>query len=204
MLEAAVTPLVEDVERVYPTLPAVFGPEPVAGAFAALWAERKGVSSVVGTRQRIYRLERVTMPPWRVPGSLRAAQLEDLDLLEAWVQAFSTEAGVVTRNARRAAEARINEGAVWLWVDGVPRSMAVEAGHTPNGARIGYVYTPPEFRGRGYASSCVAALSQRVLESGRKLCFLYTDLSNPTSNRIYQRLGYEPVCDVVDYDFFHR
>ncbi len=74
-------------------------------------------------------------------------------------------------------------------------------GRTPNGVRIGAVYTPPKYRGRGYATACVAALSQRMLDTGLAFCFLYTDLSNPTSNNIYQRLGYHPVRDVVDYHF---
>ena len=56
----------------------------------------------------------------------------------------------------------------------------------------------PEFRGRGYASNCVAALTQKMLDQGRKFCFLYTDLSNPTSNKIYQQIGYRPVCDWMD------
>jgi predicted GNAT family acetyltransferase len=68
-------------------------------------------------------------------------------------------------------------------------------------ARIGYVYSPPEWRGRGYATACVARVSQRVLDSGLQFCFLYTDLSNPTSNSIYRRLGYRPVYDVVAIGF---
>jgi uncharacterized protein len=68
---------------------------------------------------------------------------------------------------------------------------------TPNTVGIGAVYTPPQFRKRGYASVAVATLSQQLLDSGRRSCFLYTDLSNPTSNAIYARLGYEPLDDVV-------
>jgi predicted GNAT family acetyltransferase len=67
--------------------------------------------------------------------------------------------------------------------------------------RIGPVYTPPDYRGRGYASACTAALSQQMLYAGYQYCFLYTDLSNPTSNRIYQNIGYELVCDIDSYRF---
>ncbi|MFN8562638.1 MAG: GNAT family N-acetyltransferase [Anaerolineae bacterium] len=67
--------------------------------------------------------------------------------------------------------------------------------------RIGPVYTPPELRGRGYASGCVAGMSQILLDTGRQFCFLFTDLRNPTSNHIYQVIGYEPVCDFTDYAF---
>jgi predicted GNAT family acetyltransferase len=63
------------------------------------------------------------------------------------------------------------------------------------------VYTPPALRGRGYASALVAAVSQAQLDAGRRFCFLFTDLANPTSNRIYQDIGYEAVCDVDEYRF---
>ena len=69
------------------------------------------------------------------------------------------------------------------------------SGPTPNGIRIGAVFTPPDLRRRGYASACVAAVSQSVLDAGRKFCFLYADIANPTSNHIYQEIGYQPVCD---------
>jgi hypothetical protein len=63
------------------------------------------------------------------------------------------------------------------------------------------VYTPPELRGRGYASALTAHVSAEQLAAGRSFCFLYTDLANPTSNRIYVALGYERVCDSVEYAF---
>jgi predicted GNAT family acetyltransferase len=79
--------------------------------------------------------------------------------------------------------------------------MACSQGPTPTGIRISLVYTPGEKRGRGYASACVAALSDEQLRAGRSRCFLFTDLANPTSNRIYQRIGYRPVCDFQEYRF---
>ena len=74
-------------------------------------------------------------------------------------------------------------------------------GPTPNGIRIGPVYTPPELRGRGYASALTAQVSQLQLDRGRRFCFLYTDLANPTSNAIYMRIGYERVCDSRELAF---
>jgi predicted GNAT family acetyltransferase len=79
--------------------------------------------------------------------------------------------------------------------------MAGASGPTRHGIRVGAVYTPPAMRRRGYASALVAALSQEQLDAGKKFCFLYTDLANPTSNKIYQDIGYEPVCDVDEYNF---
>jgi predicted GNAT family acetyltransferase len=79
--------------------------------------------------------------------------------------------------------------------------MAAEGGRTPNGSRVGWVFTPPESRGRGYASACVATLSEHLLAAGRRFCFLYTDLANETSNALYQRIGYERIGEAVDYRF---
>ncbi len=79
--------------------------------------------------------------------------------------------------------------------------MALWTGRTPHGIRISGVYTPPEWRGHGYASACVAHLSQRMLDDGRSFCFLFADLDNPTSNDIYQQIGYRPVCDMPLYQF---
>jgi predicted GNAT family acetyltransferase len=82
--------------------------------------------------------------------------------------------------------------------------MASYGGPTPNGLRIGSVYTPPEYRRRGYASACTAATCEFILASGRSFATLFTDLANPTSNRIYQAIGFEPVCDAVQYGFRSR
>jgi predicted GNAT family acetyltransferase len=79
--------------------------------------------------------------------------------------------------------------------------LAGAARPTVNGIAIGPVYTPPQFRGKGYASSLVAKLSQHLLDQGRTFCTLFTDLANPTSNRIYQNIGYRPVCDYTVYRF---
>ena len=79
--------------------------------------------------------------------------------------------------------------------------MAGCGGPTPHGLRVAPVYTPPEHRGRGYASACVAALSQLLLDSGRRYCFLFTDRSNPTSNHIYEAIGFEAVTEVDRWVF---
>jgi hypothetical protein len=80
-------------------------------------------------------------------------------------------------------------------------SLAGWGGRTPNGVRIGPVYTPPEHRRRGYGSAVTAAVTAEQLAAGRTFCFLYTDLANPTSNKIYTEIGYELVCDAIDYAF---
>ena len=80
-------------------------------------------------------------------------------------------------------------------------SLSGFSGPTPTGIRIGPVYTPPEHRRHGYATTLVADLSAWLLEQGHRACFLYTDLANPTSNRIYVEIGYERVCDAMEFSF---
>ena len=90
----------------------------------------------------------------------------------------------------------------YLWEhDGRPVSMAGVTGPTPHGIRVGPVYTPPAERGRGFGSALTAAASQAQLDDGRRFVFLFTDLDNPTSNKIYQAIGYEPVIDIDQWSF---
>ena len=93
------------------------------------------------------------------------------------------------------------DGAWLVWDDGGPVSLAAYGNPTPSGIRVGPVYTPPELRGRGYATSLVAELTAERLAAGSAFCFLITDLSNPTSNVIYARIGYEPVADWDQWSF---
>ena len=83
-----------------------------------------------------------------------------------------------------------------MW-EGQPVSLAGFGGPTPNGLRIGPVYTPPQHRGHGYGSAVTAAASHVALDRGKRFCFLYTDLANPTSNAIYERIGYVRVCEAA-------
>jgi predicted GNAT family acetyltransferase len=191
--------LVEDVAQVYEEIPAILGEEDSAHAVGRAWCAHRGGAPRIGRRQRIYQLDRVVPPGRRAQGRMRKATMPDLDLVAEWVNAFTVEAGLPSQPARALAHERITSGSISLWeIDGTPVSMAGVNGDTRNGARIGYVFTPAEQREKGYASACVAALSQGLLDAGKQFCFLYTDLSNPTSNSIYQRIGYAPVCDVVD------
>jgi predicted GNAT family acetyltransferase len=193
-------PLAEALASRFHELPAVLGPEDVTEAVARAWSARKGVAWRRGMPQRIYRLDAVT-PPEGVPGRLRLARDSDLELVHRWGDAFGEELGRTFRTTPERRVGFVRDGLLHLWEDGVPVCMAVTLGHTARGVRVGYVYTPPEARRRGYASACVAAVSQRMLDSGRSFCVLYTDLTNPTSNAIYQRIGYRPLLDVTDMVF---
>ena len=182
--------------------PGVTGAVPEAEEFANAWSGEPRLRM----KQGIYAAREIRAPS-DVPGATRLATLDDRDLLVEWLRAFEAEAlpeeaphfeleEVVERRVKR-------EGAGFaLWeVDGRAVSLCGFGGRTPHGIRIGPVYTPPDLRGRGYGSAVTAAASKRLLAGGCDYCFLYTDLANPTSNRIYMNIGYEFVCDSADYAF---
>ena len=178
----------------------VNGPPEHAEAFARDWCGRTGYRYVEGMRQRSYALDKVAAPN-DVPGHLRRAGAGDRAVLAAWIDGFDREA-MGSEAGRRDIDPMVDElisssnRIGYIWEDRVPVSMCQATGATPHGIRIGAVYTPPEVRRRGYASALVAAVSQAELDKGRRWCFLFTDLANPTSNRIYQAIGYRPVRDV--------
>ncbi|MDQ3672130.1 MAG: GNAT family N-acetyltransferase [Actinomycetota bacterium] len=191
--------------------PGVTGARPEADVFAEAWEARAHTTSERRRRGRIYRLTRVRpIKPLDVRGRPRSATEDDRPLLISWLEAFAREAlgeePSSANGAKRAVNARLRHGAggFQVWEDDEPVSLAGWGGTTPNGVRIGPVYTPPEHRRRGYASALTAAVSAERLASGRRFCFLYTDLDNPTSNKIYMDIGYEPVCDSVEYAFVSR
>jgi uncharacterized protein len=183
-------------------LPGVTGPPAAAEVFGRLWTARRGGRANIEVRERIYRLERVKPPATPAPGAARRASAEDRPLLMDWVLAFQREAlpeEDADRARRMVSDWRPDTGRqFWIWEErGRPVSLVSAGNPTPRGIRIGPVYTPMAHRGRGYASTLTALVSQRLLDEGRQFCFLYTDLANPTSNRIYQAIGYEPVTDAV-------
>jgi hypothetical protein len=181
-------------------IPAVLGPPNAAQAVAAEWAALHGGGWHLGMEQRMYRLDEVTAVTG-VEGRIRVAGRADFDLAVRWGEAFSLDAGLRFETDREMVARWIEREALHVWeVGDSPVSMAVAQGRTPHGMRIGYVYTPPEHRRHGYAGALVAALSRKLLEEGVRFCVLYTDLSNATSNAIYQRVGYEPIEDVRDVD----
>jgi uncharacterized protein len=203
--EATLEPIADDARSVYESLPGVIGGRQAVARFARLWETRTGARGRVAIRQRVYQASDVS-PPSGVPGEMRSYQEDDRELVLAWMDAFVREAlpeappedaeGWLARNLSNP------DGGLELWIDaGRPVSFAGFGGLTPNGIRIGPVYTPPELRRRGYASALVADLTRMLLDRGRRFCFLFTDLANPTSNSIYQTVGYRPVADVDQWSF---
>ncbi|HEY3551512.1 MAG TPA: GNAT family N-acetyltransferase [Gaiellaceae bacterium] len=193
-------------------LPGIVGTEPEVHEFATMWSGRSGISARTSMRQGVYALEQVE-PLSAVPGSARVAEEGDLELVLRWWLAFGDEVLHEGGPGRERAEENVRHklasptGGFLLWEEGGDTvSLAGWGGPTPNGIRVGPVYTPPELRGRGYATALTAELSQRLLDGrlfdgGRRFCFLYTDLANPTSNAIYERIGYRRVAESAEIVF---
>jgi RimJ/RimL family protein N-acetyltransferase len=170
----------------------VFGSEEAAIAFAAvLLTRRDGVSSVDVERMGLFELTAVAEVP-RPPGRFRRARPSDAPLLQRWIEAFTAEA--VPHEpppGPTAGERAIARGGVRFWeVEGDSVAYANFGRDLGTHVSIGPVFTPPERRGRGFATGLVAEMSAAALAEGRVGCTLFTDLANPTSNRIYERIGY--------------
>ncbi len=137
-------------------------------------------------------------------GEMRLAADADWSLLIDWSLAFAADCGLpgTREEIERSVDFVLRRQSRYLWTDaGEPVSMAGTAGATPHGIRIGSVYTPPHHRGRGCATALVATLTQSMFAAGRRFCFLYTDAANPTSNAIYERIGYRYVGASAHHQF---
>jgi ribosomal protein S18 acetylase RimI-like enzyme len=185
-------------------LPGVNGPEETSSAFVGAWTALKGASADQGVGMCLYRAGVLTAPT-EPPGAVRAAGRDDLPRLREWMAAFNRETGDDPAFASALSERFVAESRALLRVDpaGTPLSLAARVADTPNGARIGAVYTPPEQRRRGYASSLVAELTLRLQAQG-KVCFLFTDAANPTSNGIYRAIGYRQIGVFRAFRFLAR
>ena len=188
-------------------IPGAVGAVPEIDDFVAACARFHGVEPEARVRQGIYALDAVAPPP-PPSGGPRAATAADRELLVRWWGEFGVEAlGELEQdeeqNGRNVDHKLTAPGnGIALWEHGGEPVSAVGYGSpTPTGVRIGPVYTPSEHRGRGYASALTAHVSAEQLAAGRSFCFLYTDLANPSSNRIYAAIVYRRVCDSIQYAF---
>lgn len=196
--------LARDLHASNTPLPGVLGPTEVSLAFARCWHHLTGQSYHQEMREGLYQLD-VVQPVHGVAGRLRRATEADRALLERWIVAFNLEAlgpNEPLEPSRWVEQALTSPmRGLYLWETTEPVAMVGYSGPTAHGVRIGPVYTPPEHRRHGYASAATAAVSQHLLDSGRQFCFLFTDLANPTSNHIYQTIGYHQVGNVAVYRF---
>ena len=188
-----------------PELNGANGPPATVRALATSWRERTGGRTACTREMAMHTLGEVTDPPRPPAGRLRPADRAERDLLIDWWRAFEAEA-TLTRGDRAAAnvDARLQDGGLFVWEDGGPASMLALSPSIARVVRIGPVYTPPERRRRGYAGMSVAEISRRALAGGARACMLFTDLGNPTSNKIYAEVGYRPIAGWEEHVFMRE
>ncbi|MFB7515362.1 GNAT family N-acetyltransferase [Streptomyces sp. NPDC056144] len=191
-------------------LPAGEEPKAVRGETAAVEAYAEAHAEATGrrwrptVRMRLFRLGELTPPHPAPAGRARRAVAADLPLLTGWTREFALAIGdEPAEDYTGFVTDRITDGRLWLWEapDGRPVSMAAVSRAIEGQARVHLVYTPPAERGRGYAAGATEAVSRAALDAGVAHVLLFTDLANPTSNALYQRLGYRPVTDHLGVEF---
>lgn len=209
-IDAALEPLLHAVAEDDPKIPGLIANAPFADRAAEIWTRLAGATVTTRFAEGVHELTSVAAVP-SPRGRARSAEPNDRELAIAWAYAFAIEAirhrTMDREQVRRLIDGRLEreDAGLWLWeVDGAPVSMAGYSATSSLGARIGDVYTPPEHRRRGFATALVAELSAWLLANGRRTCFLYTDLSNPTSNAIYATIGYHKVADAFEILFSTR
>ena len=198
----AIEILIESILAEKHEVPGVIGEVSPATVFKNMWMKKKGCGSSVFMNQRIYVLREVLYKP-DVKGNFRLASPKDLGFTGNWLVGFAefTHESIDLNEGLKRARNRMARKDLYVWENRTVVSMATIARRTKSGGVISGVYTPPEHRAKGYATACVSALSQSMLDSGYAFCSLFADLANPVSNHIYQKIGYRPVCDYVVYDF---
>ncbi|MEU8874341.1 GNAT family N-acetyltransferase [Streptomyces javensis] len=173
-----------------------------AEAFATAWADLTGAVSTVEQTHRLYRLDALTPPDPTPPGRPRTATATDRDLLIAWYEGFARETDALRDDVAAQVDDKLGHDGITVWeLDGRPVACAGISRTIAGMARVSLVYTPPELRGRGYAGAATAVVSGAARAAGVREVLLFTDLDNPTSNALYQRLGYRPVEDHLVLSF---
>jgi predicted GNAT family acetyltransferase len=194
--------LVPVVSQAFGSIPGVVGQSEIVKAIAARWCDSQGITVRSTMEQRIYKLTEVRCD---IPanGLFRRAGEADKQTVAAWTMEFHKDIYGEEPPDRIAEEAhaRVDRGDTYLWCDGEPVSMCASTRPTDHGITISGVYTPPEKRGRGYATVCVASLCNELLGRGYRFCVLYTDAGNPTSNEVYRRIGFVEIGGSVDVVF---
>lgn len=199
MSEGDIMELAKKLTKVYPNIPGLIGNKKIVQRLAEEIAVLENKKTTVAMEQGVYELKQVKKK-WKGDGVFREVSSDELPLIEQWIYQFCEDVNLPTtkEEATQTAHTLItNRRLFGLEVDGKLVSVAAKTRPTTNNITVNFVYTPKEERKKGYASSCVAALSQRMLDEGYKTTTLYTDLANPTSNKIYQEIGYEQIAESV-------
>jgi uncharacterized protein len=206
-LEESMDLLIKNLLATRTELPSIISLKPWAYHFAEKWEAVTGMTNKLVMDQGLYRLDQVNETLEESPGSWHFAKREDCGLIEEWYYLFAVEAvlPIPSRNVIQESVARmVDKQEVFLWEDdGEIVSMMKKSRPTEHGVTVSLVYTPKEKRRKGYARTLVAAISNELLKD-YDFCVLYTDMMNPTSNKIYKEIGYVKIVDSVQLGFEAR
>lgn len=182
----------------------IIGQKELCLHFASRWKAKTKKSWLIKMNQRIYQLNSLRSIA-KSPGHLRLATSADQKILRRWMQEFAEVLGeqIDEEKSRIIVDNYLSDASLYVWVDQQIVSMARKARPSDHGIVVTSVFTPVEYRNQGYATSLVHDLSALLLQD-YKFCALYTDLDNPTSNRVYQRIGYRPIADSIVIQFSDR
>jgi uncharacterized protein len=205
MNEQAISLLIADLIANKTELPGMLAENAFSDAFCKLWGEKTGDESRLFRRERAYQLLECTDIEL-APGQMRLAVKADVDQISGWIKDFHDEIheAITDEDEKQMSEIRIANEDIFVWIDKKIVSMSASDRESQNGKVINLVYTPPQYRGKGYATSCVHNLCQRILDEGKSFCSLFADLDNQTSNSIYSKIGFNPILDLLHYKFEKR
>jgi uncharacterized protein len=200
----AIALLADDMQGRALRLPGVSAQATEARLFAERWSATSGAAIEQDYTLRMYQLEKVIHAP-TVAGKLRLAQPADAPITGTWALAFDGEVDFGNpEQIKWLVLSALEEKRLYVWENGEVVSMLLHNSPTPHSDRVSVVYTPPAQRGKGYGAAANAALAQIILDSGKHYACLFADADNPISNKMYLRIGYQPVCDVHRYKFIAR
>jgi len=203
--ELTIMLLVNDLIAKKIVIPGILAETAVADLFCKKWKEKTGNESLLFRKERAYQLLKCKKIGIST-GQMRVAGESDIDQIADWIVEFHNEIDekIEPDAAKRMSETKIKKKEIFVWIDAGIVSMCASARESRNGKVINLVYTPPDKRNRGYATSCVYFLCQRIITEGKSFCSLFTDLGNQTSNNIYSKIGFEPILDLMHYRFESR
>ncbi|GIF22021.1 RimJ/RimL family protein N-acetyltransferase [Actinoplanes tereljensis] len=183
------------------SLPSVSADHATATAFAEAWHRHTGATPALRVRLRLLRLGTLTPPSPPPAGQAQLAGEPEHEQVMSWCREFAADVGEAVADSwagTRFAEKRYT---FWTIPDGTSVAMAGVNPLVGGQVRVDPVYTPAHLRGRGYAGAVTVAVSRAALAAGATDVVLFTNAANPTSNALYERLGYVPIADWAGYDF---
>ncbi|AYC30419.1 GNAT family N-acetyltransferase [Paenisporosarcina cavernae] len=200
LLQTAVDYFVDHTWKVF----SVIGEEPYVSTFAKLYALKTKQETTVLMEQGFYRIDHIEDNLVMAEGKLEVATSEDQKLIETWYTFFEQDTGLPvssSEDARNKVKLFISNEEVFKWiVNGETVAVAKKSRPSANGITVSFVFTPKKHRKKGYARTLVAKVTEELLRDYR-FCVLFTDLSNPTSNKIYQEIGYRKIADTRHLGF---